>query len=131
MTHSIERQAAIVNAAKGCCPRCGKGPLFDGPLKLRTQCQVCHLDFSQFNVGDGPAAFAILIVGTIISVLALWTDFQFHPPWWAHFLLWFPLLILLTVISLRLLKGALLGSEYINQAREGRLDNPSDKVDHL
>ncbi len=46
----------------GLCPRCEKGRLFAGPVRFADRCGECGLDYRQFNVGDGPAAFLILIV---------------------------------------------------------------------
>ena len=51
-------------AARGQCPSCGAPTLFDGPVRFAARCRACGLDYSQFNVGDGPAAFLTLIVGT-------------------------------------------------------------------
>ena len=49
------------------CPRCGKGPLFDGFLSLAKRCTVCGLDYSFADSGDGPAVFIMLIVGFIVT----------------------------------------------------------------
>lgn len=104
----------------GTCPACEKGRLFAGPVRLRDRCEVCGLDFSQFNVGDGPAAFLILIVGAILVVAALVVDSAYEPAWWVH-LVWLPIGIGLTLGGLRLAKAWLLGAEYRNAAHEGRL----------
>ena len=42
-------------ALKGLCPRCGQPLLFAGWVKFADRCSGCGLDFSRFNVGDGPA----------------------------------------------------------------------------
>jgi uncharacterized protein (DUF983 family) len=105
---------------KGLCPRCGAGTLFDGPVKLAPRCRSCGLDFSAFNVGDGPAAFLILIVGALIAGAAIAFDLAFEPAWWLH-AVWLPVGILLTVGGLRLGKAALVYQEYRHQAREGRI----------
>jgi uncharacterized protein (DUF983 family) len=47
--------------------------------------------FRAFNVGDGPAAFLIFIVGGIVVGLAIVTQLKLSPPWWVHVLLWVPL----------------------------------------
>lgn len=107
------------HALRGNCPACGQEPLFEGLLALAAECSSCGLDYGRFNVGDGPAAFAILIVGAVFCGLTLWFEFRFYPPWWAHALLWPPLLTIATVACLRLIKAALIGSEFANQAREG------------
>ncbi|MCE7798791.1 DUF983 domain-containing protein [Sphingobium sufflavum] len=103
------------------CPRCAKAPLFAGWVRFADRCRACGLDFSQFNVGDGPAAFLILIVGGLIVALALTLQLSVEPPFWVHILLWVPLTSLLVVYCLRLSKAALLILEYRNQAREGRI----------
>lgn len=106
-------------ALRGCCPRCGSGPLFSGIIAFAPRCTTCGLDYGRFNVGDGAAAFLIFIVGAVMMAAALITDAKFAPPWWVHALLWTPLTILLTVGLLRIAKGLLLALEYRNDAGEG------------
>jgi uncharacterized protein (DUF983 family) len=72
-------------------------------------------------VGDGPAAFLIMIVGAIITVLAIVLELSAQPPFWVHILLWLPLTIALVMVFLRFAKGLLLALEFKNRAREGRL----------
>lgn len=104
----------------GTCPRCGDAPLFAGPIRFAPRCTACGLDYAQFNVGDGPAAFLILVVGTILVIGALWLDAVSEPPWWVH-LVWLPIGLMLTAGGLRLAKAWLIGAEFRNRAREGRL----------
>ncbi len=111
-------------AVSGRCPRCQVGPLFDGWVQFAPRCRACGLDLSQFNVGDGPAAFLILIVGGLVTALALFLQLAAHPPFWVHILLWVPLTSALVILCLRVSKAALLILEYRNQAREGRLTTP-------
>lgn len=107
-------------AVAGDCPRCGARTLFDGWVRFAPSCRACGLDFSSFNVGDGPAAFLIFIVGTIVVVAALVVDGAFSPPWWVH-LVWIPITAALTIWGLRFSKAWLLGQEYRHRAREGRI----------
>lgn len=114
-------------ALKGLCPRCGAPTLFAGTLRFAPNCRACSLDFSAFNVGDGPAAFLTLILGTLITVLAVVIELAFSPAWWVHLLLWLPLGLVTVVVSLRLTKAVLLALEYRNAAREGRIvEGPRD-----
>jgi uncharacterized protein (DUF983 family) len=107
--------------AKGLCPRCGAQTLFAGLARFEPRCRACGLQFDSFNVGDGPAAFLTLGVGTVVTVLALLLDFTVRPPLWLHLILW-PLVTLGAVIAgLRFAKAALLAAEYRNAAREGRI----------
>jgi len=109
-------------ALKGLCPRCGARTLFAGLASFAPRCRACGLDFAGFNVGDGPAAFLIFIVGGLVVALAILVELNFEPPWWVHVLLWVPLTAILTVGLLRIAKGLLLALEYRHRAREGRIE---------
>jgi len=102
------------------CPRCDTGPLFDGWIKFAPRCRSCGLDYDAFNVGDGPAAFLILIIGAVVTALALFVELGAHPPFWVHIILWVPLTTALVILCLRVSKAALLILEYRHKAREGR-----------
>jgi uncharacterized protein (DUF983 family) len=105
----------------GLCPACGAKTLFEGTAKFAPRCRACGLDYGQFNVGDGPAAFLTLIVGAIVAVLAIWLQLSAEPPFWVHALLWIPLTTALVLGGLRITKAWLLGAEYRRRAGEGRL----------
>jgi uncharacterized protein (DUF983 family) len=110
-------------ALKGLCPRCGERSLFAGLIAFAPACRRCGLDFMAFNVGDGPAAFLTLILGTIIVGLAVWLQLAFDPPLWVQMIVWVPVALALTIVALRVAKAALLGAEYRNAAREGRIED--------
>lgn len=114
---------AVRAAAKGCCPRCGRGPLYAGLLRFNARCTNCGLDIGAFNVGDGPAAFLTLVIGAVVVGLAMWVELSLEPAWWVHLLLWPPIVIVATIGSLRVAKGVLLALEYRHQAAEGRRDD--------
>jgi len=110
-------------ALRGLCPRCGAPSLFAGLTAFAPQCRACGLDFTMFNVGDGPAAFLTLILGAIVVGLASWLQLRFDPPLWVQMLIWIPVTAVGTVLALRIAKAALLGAEYRNAAREGRISD--------
>jgi uncharacterized protein (DUF983 family) len=103
------------------CPCCENAPLFAGWVRFARRCRACGLDYDKFNVGDGPAAFLILIIGALITALALMLQLGAHPPFWVHIILWVPITTALVILCLRASKAALLILEYRNQAREGRI----------
>ena len=117
---------APVDAVKagliGKCPRCGTGRLFASYLKTAPSCSNCGLDYKFIDTGDGPAVFIILIVGFIVVGLALYTEVNFNPPLWLHFLLWIPLVLILSLTMLQKMKGLIIALQYKNKAAEGRLD---------
>ena len=106
---------------KGLCPRCGARTLFDGMIKFVPRCRACGLDFDRFNVGDGPAAFLTLIIGTLVCAAAIAFELAASPPWWLHVIIWVPVTIGLVIASLRVAKGMLIASEYRNSAEEGHI----------
>ncbi len=118
---SPSAQAGLRGAALGECPRCGERTLFDGTLRFANSCRACGLDFAAFNVGDGPAAFLILLIGAVVTGGAIWLELAVEPPYWAH-LIWIPVAAALTVLGLRFGKAFLLGQEYRNEAREARTE---------
>jgi uncharacterized protein (DUF983 family) len=115
----------IARGLRGRCPRCGEGKLFQGFLKLRDKCDRCGLDYSFADAGDGPAVFVILIGGGIVVFAALLTEVVYQPPYWLHAALWLPLILIVTLISLRVIKGLLIALQYHHRAAEGRLDRRS------
>ncbi len=111
------------SAAMGECPRCGARTMFKSFVNFADRCQACGLDYSRFNVGDGPAAFLTLAIGGFLAVAAIVFDQALHPPFWVHALIWVPLTIAMVVYGLRVAKGALLIVEYRRNAGEaGGLD---------
>lgn len=115
-----EGTSSLQSALIGACPRCGARTLFSGWVKFADRCRACGLDYSSFNVGDGPAAFLIFFVGTITVAGALLLDAAAEPPWYVH-LIWIPVAAALTIFGLRLSKAWLLAQEYKHRAREGRV----------
>jgi len=120
---SNHQQPSVLRAGLlGLCPRCGKGPLFSSFLNLRDKCTACALSYKFIDTGDGPAVFAIFILGFLVLGGALWVEFNIHPPYWVHVLLWGVVTPLLALAVLRFLKSLLIVLQYRNKAEEGRLD---------
>ena len=105
------------------CPRCGKGALFTLFLNLRQECSVCKLDYRFIDTGDGPAVFAIFILGFLVLGGALWVEFNLFPPAWVQVVVWGVLTPVLALVLLRFLKATLIALQYHNKAEEGRLAN--------
>src|SRR5262245_55793672 len=89
-------------------PRCGEGALFRSGLGLRDQCERCGLSYGFADSGDGPAVFAIFILGFLVLGGALLVEFRLHPPVWVHVVLWGLLTPLLAFLLLRVLKAILI-----------------------
>ena len=112
--------ATIWAGLMGRCPACGKGRLFSGYLTLAPQCEVCGLDFSFADAGDGPAVFVILVAGFLIVGAALLVEIYYMPPYWVHAGLWGTLALVVPLLLLRSFKGVLIALQYRNRAEVGR-----------
>lgn len=96
----------------GRCPRCGRGRLFAGWLRVVDRCSVCELELGRHDSGDGPAVFVILILGLIVVGLFLWVEFTFNPPKWVHMVVWPPVVLAGALALLRPFKGVLIALQY-------------------
>jgi len=103
------------------CPRCGRGPLFKNVLELRERCSSCGLSYHFIDTGDGPAVFAIFILGFLVLGLALYVEFTYEPPAWVHIVLWGGFTPLIALILLRFLKAGLIALQFKHKAEEGRV----------
>ncbi len=121
MSKQPSHASALFAALLARCPRCGRGPLFKNVLELRPRCSKCGLDYHFINTGDGPAVFAIFILGFVVLGLALYVEFTYEPPVWVHAVLWGVLTPVIAIVILRFLKAGLIALQFKHQAEEGRL----------
>ena len=112
--------SVLAAGLRGRCPRCGRGALFRRGLGLREKCEDCGLSYAFADSGDGPAVFAIFILGFLILGGALLVEFKLHPPAWVHVLLWGILTPLLAFFLLRVLKATLIALQFKHKAEQGR-----------
>jgi uncharacterized protein (DUF983 family) len=122
MTEKPPLLQSMMTGLRGRCPRCHKGSLFAGFLDVDKRCSECGLDYGFADAGDGPAIFVILLSGFIVVGAALIVEVIYQPPFWLHALLWGPLILAVTLLPLRLLKGLLIVLQYHHRAAEGRLE---------
>ena len=103
------------------CPRCGKAPLFVSwwSLDLAENCISCKLDYTFADSGDGPAVFAIMLLGFLMLGGALILEFKVGPPWWVH-AIWAPVTMGAALGLLRPMKATLIALQFRNKAEQGR-----------
>jgi uncharacterized protein (DUF983 family) len=116
--HSSGRPGIAQAALFALCPRCGSKGLFAGLTGFSPRCQSCGLDYSSFNVGDGPAAFLTMVIGALVLGFGLWVELTFELPLWLLLLLLAPVIAGATIWGLRVSKAALLAAEYQRGAAE-------------
>ena len=100
------------------CPRCGKGPLFEGFLSVAARCTACGLDLGKADSGDGPAVFIIFILGFLVVPLALLVESSFAPPMWLHLAVWPVVIVGGALALLRPMKGVMIALQYRHKASD-------------
>jgi len=120
MAQDAPNSSVLAAGLKGRCPRCGRGALFKRGLVLRGKCEDCELSYAFADSGDGPAVFAIFILGFLILGGALLVEFKLHPPVWVHVVLWGILTPVLAFFLLRVLKATLIALQFKHKAEQGR-----------
>ena len=95
--------------------------MFEGFLKVAPRCAQCGQDFAAADAADGPAFFVMSFAGFVVVLAALVVEVAYQPPYWLHALLWVPLILALTLLPLRPVKGLLIALQFHHKAAEGRL----------
>ncbi len=113
----------IISGVTCRCPRCGKGKLFSGFLKMAPSCEACGLDFSFADPADGPAFFVMTAIGMIVIAVFTWVEVAYHPPMWVHMVTVFPALIIGCLGTLRPVKAWLVASQFFHKAEEARFSS--------
>ncbi|MGH7123164.1 MAG: DUF983 domain-containing protein [Stellaceae bacterium] len=115
MSAEIPALSPLMAALTCRCPRCGKGKVLQGLLTVAPFCSACGLDLHAEDVGDGPAAFVILILGALIVFGAAMVELKLAPPFWMHLALWPPIALAGTLLLQRCLKAWLIALQYRHQ----------------
>lgn len=99
----------LKRGARGRCPACGVGRLFNAYLKVRPICEACGHDNGQYPADDAPPYFTILIVGHLVvgPLLAFHVIFTWPPGLVLAILL--PSLAALMLVVLPIVKGCVVG----------------------
>ena len=100
---------AIGRGLLGRCPACGKSRLFNGFLRVVTECQNCQAPLGLARADDAPPYFTILITGHVVVPLMFIVDRWQQPPIWLMSAIFVPLTALLAVGLLRPIKGGTVG----------------------
>ena len=102
----------MLNGVRSRCPKCGKGRLFSGYLKVVDTCPVCGEELHHHRADDAPPYFTIAIVGHLVvgSILAM--EMAWSPPVWLQVALWVPLTAAMALLLLRPIKGTIVGLQW-------------------
>lgn len=103
-----------ISTAIGCgitgrCPSCGKGRMFNGFLRVVTQCDNCGALLGSARADDAPPYFTILLVGHIIVPMSLIWQRMSDPPTWLMSVVFVPLTLVLALALMCPVKGGVVG----------------------
>jgi uncharacterized protein (DUF983 family) len=91
----------------GRCPRCGMGKMFSRFLKIGDFCPFCHAALSQCEAANGADSVGIGI---------LWFSSYSLSPDWVDMGIWSIITLGLSMTTLRLIKGAIIGLRWSRHA---------------
>lgn len=100
---------AMLRGARQRCPTCGDGKLFRSYLKVDAQCAACGHENGRYRADDAPPYFTIFLIGhVVIAPLLLFPwIWEANPVLVVGTIL--PLLAVLTLLTLPIVKGAVVG----------------------
>jgi len=91
------------------CRSCGQAHLFNGYLRVVSECRNCGAPLGRARADDAPPYFTILIVGHIVVPIMFLVDRRLEPPLWLMAAIFLPLTLALTLALLRPIKGGTVG----------------------
>ena len=106
------KRPAMWRGARARCPACGEKTMFHKYLKVSETCSACGLHLGGHQADDAPPYFTIFIVGHIIVPVALIVERSYMPPLYVHAFIFGILSIVISLISLPIVKGAVVGLQW-------------------
>jgi uncharacterized protein (DUF983 family) len=100
---------AIGRGLLGRCPACGKSHLFNGFLRVVTECTNCHAPLGLARADDAPPYITILITGHIIVPLLFMVDRMSELSTLVMSAIFLPLTFFMALGLLRPVKGGTVG----------------------
>jgi len=118
MSEERDMSLALRRGFAARCPRCGEGHMFKGYLTVTAECDHCNEPLGAYPAADGPAFFTMTIVMLLlIPLLAItWTVFRADPV--TMLLVLGGFITVLTLVLLRLVKGAFVGYLWAKDERD-------------
>ena len=109
MAEERDTGQAMRRGAFGRCPNCGEGRLFAGYLRVMPECLNCGEPLGRYRAADGPAFITITIVGLLLIPILGSSFVALRPDPLTLSLIVTVAITVLTLVVLRLVKGAFVG----------------------
>lgn len=118
MTHH-EPASPLTTAFTHRCPACQEASLYKGVLGLKETCDSCGLDYTEHDIGDGPAFFTITLLGFVVVGLSFALEIYVRPSYAVHAAVVLGAMAILTPACLRFFKSYLIALKYKVHWSEG------------
>lgn len=102
-------RVSLWRGARNRCPVCGEGKVFNGYLRVASECGHCHAPLGKLRADDAPPYFTIFLVGHLLIPPVLWIEKAYSPEMWIQMAVYVPLFAIITTLLLRPVKGATVG----------------------
>ncbi|SIR04619.1 Uncharacterized conserved protein, DUF983 family [Paracoccus thiocyanatus] len=109
MAAERNERAAVTRGLLNRCPNCGQGRLFRGYLAIVPKCAVCDEPLGLYRAADGPAFFTMTIMLLLLIPMIGFTWAAYRPDPVVLLGIVGLAMTLLTLVILRLVKGAFIG----------------------
>lgn len=104
--------ASMLRGARGKCPNCGRGTLFQRYLGVKAGCERCGEAFHHHRADDLPIYLNIFLTGhAAIGLVMLVIDSELLPLW-AFTLLTMGAAVTVSIALMRPLKGLVIGAQW-------------------
>jgi uncharacterized protein (DUF983 family) len=117
MSENASTAQSLWRGARGKCPRCGDGRLFEGYLTRRQDCGACRENFDGLDADDGPAWLTIAIVAHIIVPLLIYLERGELLPYWQEAAILVVATIVCVAVFLPVSKGIFVAALWVVNRR--------------
>ncbi|WBU63506.1 DUF983 domain-containing protein [Paracoccus aerodenitrificans] len=118
MTEVRDSRTAIRRGVSCRCPNCGEGRIFQGYLKVVESCAHCGAPLAKYPAADGPAFFTMTFVMLLLIPVIGFGWVLFEPDPLTFLIVLTVLMTALTLVLLRLCKGAFIGYLWAKNERD-------------
>ena len=94
------------------CPKCKKGIIFDGLIRLKDYCCSCKIKIKSDKIGDGASWMTTSLICFIIIPILFYFEINIGISIKIYVFIIFPVLVFLSIIFLRISKYLLLKKYY-------------------
>lgn len=112
----VPLRLAMKRGFLGCCPSCGKMPLFKSYLKQVHSCSNCGAEFSRIRADDAAPWLTIIVVGHVFLPLIFFVNLENYMPFWVGVWTWAALFCGLSLALLPRAKGMFIALLWVTRA---------------